>query len=64
VTQFTEDALKVFDEIGNNRTTIIDHIDHIISKASIQISSSSGVAPRGHERQLMIQLKYINLGVT
>jgi hypothetical protein len=28
---------KVFDEIGNNRTTIIHHIDHIISKASIRI---------------------------
>jgi hypothetical protein len=34
LTQFTEDAHKVFDEIGNNRTTTIDHI---ISKTSIRI---------------------------
>jgi hypothetical protein len=34
-TQFTKDVHKVFDEIGNNKATTIDHIDHI--KASIRI---------------------------
>jgi hypothetical protein len=34
LTQFIEDDYKVFDEIGNNRTTTIDHI---INKARIRI---------------------------
>jgi hypothetical protein len=64
LTQFTICAHKIFDTIRNDRTTTIDHI---ISKAIIRITVIAvdhSVAPRVHEQHLVMQHKFLNLGVT